>query len=258
MSKKNHTGIKGLDFVNKNSKVECVVTEAGSHVYQIILELGQTFSNGRRWKKVYTVKEAKKVLASLEETKEEKTGNRILTTLGEMGYRAVQNGGIFVQKTNLNSKHMTFTFSDEEEFWMVSKFQKTEQAKEFKNWLDDQNVFSRIHGNVLIVGCKQFEEKKEEKKQTAKPETNLETIKKSKMPRKTAVTILGLRMFGTIERETYDGTEEYSIITASEARNHDGSLAGWKAGTENGDRECVQIKTTYHNGSVDYSNRWNW
>ena len=48
-----------------------------------------------------------------------------------------------------------------------------------------------------------------------------------------------------------------SAIQAWEAKNHDGSSAGWEKGTPDGDRWCVEVRTVNHmSGKIDYKNYW--
>ena len=48
----------------------------------------------------------------------------------------------------------------------------------------------------------------------------------------------------------------FKIIKAYEAKNYDGTSSGWDANTPDGERECVEAKTT-RNGVAVYKNYWN-
>jgi len=61
---------------------------------------------------------------------------------------------------------------------------------------------------------------------------------------------------GPITIEVWGETRVYSLIKASSARNHDGSYAGWKPGTPEGDRECIQVEIHPERGPVYYQNLW--
>jgi hypothetical protein len=57
--------------------------------------------------------------------------------------------------------------------------------------------------------------------------------------------------------KTLYGTEYWTNIKAYQARNYDGSLAGWEPGTPEGEREVVEKKFVSEDGlTVRYSNYW--
>ena len=54
------------------------------------------------------------------------------------------------------------------------------------------------------------------------------------------------------------GTEEYRRIKAWQARDRDGTPAGWERGTPAGDRKCVEKKNIPADpqGEIRYTNYW--
>jgi hypothetical protein len=53
------------------------------------------------------------------------------------------------------------------------------------------------------------------------------------------------------------GKSVYRKIFASEARNSDGTLAGWEAGTPAGDRQCIEKAFTPKGSKkTKYTNYW--
>jgi hypothetical protein len=56
--------------------------------------------------------------------------------------------------------------------------------------------------------------------------------------------------------KTAYGVEYWTRIKAHQARNYDGSSAGWQAGTPDGDREVLEKKFVSKDGSVKYTNYW--
>lgn len=65
-----------------------------------------------------------------------------------------------------------------------------------------------------------------------------------------------LRYGEVVVRDTF-GKTVYRKILASEARNYDGTLAGWKTGTPEGDRECIEKAFTPKGPrKTVYTNYW--
>ncbi len=63
--------------------------------------------------------------------------------------------------------------------------------------------------------------------------------------------------YGEVVVRDINGKSVYRKIFASEVRNSDGSLAGWKSGTPEGDRQCIEKAFTPKGSKkTRYTNYW--